>query len=132
MRLEARRVALALACLAFAGCRPATAPDDPTPLVVEPAHVDSVEIQVAESAPVQVYARVRGVVGDGCSTLVRPIQQRREHARITLTIQRQRPKGAVCIQIARLFDETLRLEGEFPAGSYELRANELATTFTVR
>jgi hypothetical protein len=48
---------------------------------------------------------------------------------VVLTILRQRPANAMCIQIARLYDETLRLEGTFPPGRYLLRVNGVETSF---
>ncbi len=127
MRLALRPVLAVL--LAGPGCGSPAAPSDP-PVVVQPAHVDSVAVQVSGTQPVQVLARVRGVVGDGCSTLL-PITQSRDGSHVTLTVQRQRPEGAICIQIATLFDETVTLEGSFPPGSYQLSANDVSTTFTV-
>jgi hypothetical protein len=97
---------------------------------VRPVLVDSVTVQIAESFPVQVFSRITGVVGDGCSTLL-PIEQRRSGTEITVEIRRQRPKGAICTQIARLFDETIRLMGDFPAGEYRLRVNDVVRTFVV-
>ena len=99
-------------------------------MVVLPAQVDSVTVQLTATQPVQALARVRGVVGDGCSSLL-PITQQRDGNHITLTIQRQRPAGAICIQIATLFDETVPLEGPFPPGSYQLSANDVTVGFDV-
>ncbi len=112
------------ACGAGSPARP-----DPT-LVVEPIQVDSVSVSVSGSPPVQVLAHVTGVVGDGCATLL-PIEQRRAGAEVTVEIRRQRPRAAVCTQIARLFDETIRLEGEFPPGSYSLQVNTVKRSFVV-
>lgn len=99
-------------------------------LIVEPIQIDQVEVQIAGSWPVQVSARVTGVIGDGCSS-VRPVIQQREGNTITLTINRQRPANAICTQIAKLYEEIIRLDGNFPADAYVLKVNDVTRTFTI-
>ena len=116
--------------IVVSGCT-SSSPVNPTERpVIEPILIDSVTVAVAESFPVQVFAHVTGVVGDGCSTLL-PIEQRREGSVVTLTINRRRPSEAICIQIALLFDQILRLGGAFPRGDYTLRVNDQVRTFRV-
>jgi hypothetical protein len=50
---------------------------------------------------------------------------------VSITIRSQRPAEAICTQIARLYDETLRIAGDFQPGHYALRVNSVATTFDV-
>ena len=128
MLMDRRRVlAPALWAMAAVGCGSPAAPD----LEIAPIQVESVEVLVLESFPPQAAARVRGVVGDGCSTL-HSVEQARSGSTVTLTILRERPAGAICTQIARLYDETIRLEGAFPPGRYVLRVNGLETVFTTQ
>jgi hypothetical protein len=108
-------------------CAPAAAPDAK---VVEPIQIDQVEVRVAESFPPQVFVHVTGVVGDGCAELL-PVEQRRDGRTITLTINRQRPTEAVCIQLAKLYDENLALGGDFQAGDYTLKVNDVTQTFHI-
>ena len=114
---------LALAC---GGSSPASGD-----LLVRPIQIDSVDVLVLESSPPQASAHVRGVVGDGCSSLHSVVQER-SGATVVVTILGQRPADAVCTQIAKLYDDTLRLEGTFPPGRYALRVNDLETTFTTQ
>ena len=124
------RVALALlAATALHACGSTSDPTDLTP-VVEPITIDSVTVRVVQAPPVQVFAHVKGIVGDGCSTLL-PLEQTREANVIQIAILRQRPRQAICTQIARLFDEEIPLAGSFPAGSYTLRVNETIVQFQV-
>jgi hypothetical protein len=123
------RAALAVLALAAPGCGSPSDPTDLTP-VVEPILIDSVTVRIAESLPVQVFAHVTGIVGDGCSTLL-PLEQSREGNLIAIAILRQRPKNAICTQIAKLFDQDIRLQGSFPAGRYTLRVNETLQPFEV-
>lgn len=124
-------VLLALAALAGGmGCdgRSPARPDDT--IVVEPIQVDAVSIRVAGPPPAQVSARVTGVVGDGCAAL-QSIEQWRSGSQVTVEIKRRRPRAAVCTQIAQLFDQTIRLDGEFSPGSYSLQVNTVTRAFVV-
>jgi hypothetical protein len=126
----------------LAACAPATftsplpaAPVSPIQppvrdITIEPIQIEQVEVRIAESFPVQVFAHVRGIVGDGCSSVL-PVEQKREGNTITLTINRQRPTDAICTQIAKIYEETIRLEGDFPVGEYTLKVNSVTQTFTV-
>ena len=106
------------------GCSGPAAPD----LLVEPIQIDSVEVIVMESAPPLASAHVRGILGDGCSTLQSVTQARSGNA-VTLTILRQRPKDAICTQIAKLYDAVIRLDGQYPQGRYTLRVNGFEVVF---
>lgn len=117
-RSRAGAASAALLLLSAAACTSSTRPSS----VVDPIQIDAVEIQVQGTVPPQVRARVTGVVGDGCSEL-KSVTQLRTDATVTLTILRERPQGAICTQIARLYDETIALEGAYPAGQYLLRVN---------
>ncbi len=97
-------------------------------LLIDPIQVESVEVLVQESDPPQASAHVRGLIGDGCSSL-HSVEQERSGNTVVLTILRQRPANAICIQIARLYDDTVRLEGTFPPGRYVLRVNGVETSF---
>jgi len=100
----------------------------PPRVEIAPIQIDSVDVQVQESSPPRAAAHVRGVIGDGCSDL-HSVKQERSGNTVTLTILRVRPIDAVCTQIARLYDETIPLEGTFPAGRYVLRVNGTETSF---
>ena len=106
-------------------CSTPAAPD----LVTEPIQIESVDVMILESAPPQVAARVRGVLGDGCATL-HSVGQQRSGDTVTVTILRERPRKAICTQIAKLYDEVIRLEGQFPAGNYLLRVNAFEKAFS--
>ncbi len=99
-------------------------------LEIRPISIDSVEVTVLESAPVQVQAHVQGTIGDGCTKL-HSVDQERSGNTITVTILSERPRDAVCTQIAMLYDETIRLDGDFPPGSYQLHVNAFDTRFRV-
>ena len=114
-------VAAAVAC----GDR-ATAPTTPK-TVSRPIHVDSVEVWLSPLS-----AHVRGVIGDGCTDLSGVTMRRSDNDNIVdITIWSTRPQDAICIQIAKLYDATLALPGDFPPGPYVLRVNGVEKTFTI-
>ena len=120
---------LIAACAPTTSVSPLSAPE--RPMNIAPIQIDQVEIRLAESFPVQVFAHVRGVIGDGCSSVL-PVTQQRDGNTITLSINRQRPADAICTQIAKLYEENIRLEGDFPAGEYVLKVNDVTQPFTVK
>ena len=98
--------------------------------VVEPIHVDRVEVSLIETVPKQAAVRVVGVIGDSCATLHSVRQDRAENA-VTVTISRQRPLLAVCAEIAIPYDDVIRLDGVVPPGAYVVRVNGVERAFTV-
>jgi len=100
-------------------------------VAVQPIVIESVDVLVMESAPPQVSVHVKGVIGDGCSELHSETQQRTGNT-VRLTILRARREEAICIQIARLYDQVIRLTGTYPAGSYTLHVNDVERTFVTQ
>jgi hypothetical protein len=119
-------VFVASAALLLVACSSVTGSD----LEVRPIPIDSVSVTVIKTLPPTVEARVQGTLGDGCTEL-HSVKQERSGNVITVTILSKRPKDAICTQIAKMYEETIKLEGEFPAGSYELNVNDNESTFTV-
>ena len=132
---------LVILSILLAACAPATSVSpQPAPalpvqppardMIVDPIQIDQVEVRIAESFPVQVFVHVTGVIGDGCSSVL-PAEQKREGNTVTLTINRQRPAEAMCTMIAKIYDENIRLAGDYPAGEYTLNVNGVTQTFVV-
>ena len=115
-----------LVAAAGAGCdSPSTPAPAPPRTIVRPIQVDSVEVALAPPS-----AHVRGVIGDGCTELDSVTVTRGEND-ISITIRSTRPEGAICTQIAKLYDAVLVLPGDFPPGQYVLRVNSVEKTFSV-
>lgn len=93
-------------------------------------NIDSIEIRIAESSPVQVFANVKGSLGDGCTSLG-AITQKRSGNTIDVTVGVNHSGAQVCTAIAQLVDQNIQLEGEFPPGNYTVRVNGMERTFTV-
>ncbi len=107
-----------------------TATVDAAKFEINQLPIESVDVQVRETMPVQVAVVVKGYLNDSCTTL-HNIAQQRDGQTITLTITKQRPKGLDCAQVISEFSETITLEGDFPPGTYTLRVNDMEQTFTV-
>ena len=98
--------------------------------VVEPIHVDRVEVSLIETIPRQAAARVSGVLGNSCASF-HSVRQERVGNVAMVTIYRQRPFLAVCAELALPYEDTIRLDGVFPAGSYVARVNGVDRAFSV-
>ncbi|NOK58721.1 MAG: hypothetical protein GFH27_549301n251 [Chloroflexi bacterium AL-W] len=92
--------------------------------------IDSVDIQIAESTPVQVSTRLQGTLADGCTSLSTISQERTENT-INIILTAEHSGDEACIMVAPMIDETVVLEGEFPPGEYIVRVGDIEQTFNV-
>jgi hypothetical protein len=93
------------------------------------ARLDSVEILVLESFPVQIRALVSGSLPDSCTTIDR-IAQTREGNAFRVTISTVRAVDKVCSQSLVPFEETIALQvAGIQAGDYSVTVNDMTTTF---
>ncbi len=92
--------------------------------------VESLEVVLLESFPLQAQAVVSGNLPDGCTTL-HEITVERDGEAFILTLTTQRPTGDVfCTQALVPFEETVDLEIRgLDAGTYTVIAQEEQTTF---
>lgn len=120
-----RHALIAALALTAAACGDSTTAPSTPKTVTRPIQIDSVDVALTPPT-----AHVRGVVGDGCTELS-GVTTARSGNSVTVTILSTRPEEAICIQIARLYDATLALPGDFPPGRYVLRVNSVEKTFAV-
>ena len=128
MRLQFvhRAAALALALpLAGCGAESPTATRETDRLAVE-----SVQVRIMESFPVQVSAQVKGHLRDGCESLAGTTQSRNGNT-VSVTIATERETDRVCTQALVPVEENVRLDGAFPSGTYVVRVNGIEQTFRV-
>ena len=93
--------------------------------------IDSIEVQIVRTTqPPQVLVRVHGLLLDGCTSLG-AVSQRREANVVTLTIATKHSGAQVCTSMAKILDETIRLEGAFPRGEYVVHVNGVARRFSI-
>ena len=120
-----------------AGTRPPAgeAPEGGTDDVQRPAgvgvHVDTVEIQIMESFPLQAQAVIGGNFSDGCTTL-EEVRTERTDDTFTLNLFTSRPPDVDCTEALVPFTETVPLDIEgLAAGTYTVEAGQQAATFTL-
>lgn len=94
------------------------------------AAVESIQILLLESFPVQVNARMRGILPDGCTTIDQ-INTDKSGNDFTITLTTFRPADAVCTEESVPFDEVVALDVlGLDAGTYTVTANGVSGTFT--
>ncbi|MDX1665171.1 MAG: hypothetical protein R3272_15370 [Candidatus Promineifilaceae bacterium] len=141
-------VALAAGCQPQAepsAANPASAPAEQTKepaeepvsdLQTEPtsggkAYIDSVEILLLESFPLQAQAVVSGNLSDGCTT-IEEIQSTQVGNTFEVNIITSRPADALCTEALVPFSETVSLDIHgLRAGTYSVEAGEQSASFTL-
>ncbi len=93
------------------------------------ANVETIEIVMRESFPVQISANIKGTVSDSC-TQVGPITQERDGNTFRITVGATRPQGAMCTQVITPFEQSITIDAVgLKAGTYIVEANGLTQTF---
>jgi inhibitor of cysteine peptidase len=131
-------LATALILLAFTACR-AAAPDadkaipPDQAMTTGKAPVQSIEILIMESFPVQVAVLARGELPDAC-TEIDQVDQRVDLEKHTLWVEitTVRPTDLACIQVLAPFEERIPLDVYgLPAGTYTVDVNGVTGTFNL-
>jgi hypothetical protein len=155
LRCLKSRVAILLPLIALAACgpvggQPISPTSTPVPVAVSPtampeppaptppgssisgeATVESVELLMLESFPVQVRAVVKGYTPDSCTT-ISDIKQERESNTFNVTIITTRPADLMCAEVITPFEETIPLDVVgLKAGTYTVNVNGVSATFTL-
>lgn len=108
------------------GCVAPAAPGDADE---EPVAVDSIDILILESFPVQVHAVLRGTTRDGC-IMIDDVDVTRQGNAFELAIVSSRLDNARCSDERQPFEENVPLDVYgLPAGTYTVIAGELRETF---
>jgi inhibitor of cysteine peptidase len=108
---------------------PAAVPADPGPVEVRLAAVDSIDILVMESMPVQVSVVANGNLPDGCTSIGQATTQREKNT-FVVTLTTTRPVDAVCTQALVPFEQAIPLDAEgLTAGLYTVSVNGVTGTF---
>ena len=111
---------------------PTAAAAEPTPFPTNnQAAVDSVEILLLESFPVQVNAIARGNLPDSC-TSISSITQERVDNTFTVNILTTRDEAAVCTTALVPFEQTISIDAiGLLAGNYTVTVNGVSNNFTL-
>ena len=94
--------------------------------------MQSVEIQVMKSDPLQVNAVVRGSLTESCATLG-PSQVQYTSNTFRITVYAVSPTDRGCAQVTVPFETTIALDIRgLPAGTYTVTANGVSAVFTLQ
>lgn len=129
-----------LGALALVACQPAPAalPTATPTTAVTPAEpvsgsasIETLELLIMESFPVQVNAIVSGNLPDGCTT-IGGVTQAREANRFTVTLTTLRDANAACTEALVPYQEIISLDvAGLAAGNYVVDVNGMTQTFTL-
>lgn len=95
------------------------------------ATVESMDLQIMESFPVQVRVTLSGYLPDGC-TKIYEITAPRDGETFTIDIVTRKPVDVACTMAIVPFEETISLDVEgLPAGDYAVKLDDTTETFTL-
>jgi inhibitor of cysteine peptidase len=94
------------------------------------AVIESVEVTVLESYPMQLHVRVTGYQEGGCDPSFQ-MAQRRAGNTVTVEIYRLVNPMVMCNAKPTPIDETIPLEGGFEGGEYTIRVNDYVFNITI-
>ena len=94
------------------------------------ADVQSVQIQILESQPLQVNAIARGQLPDGGCTTISSVSQTRSGNIFYVTLKTQTDPSASCAQVLTPFEYVIALEvGSLPPATYIVNVNGVEASF---
>lgn len=102
---------------------------DPSELF--PLPIETVDVVLMESQPVQASVRVRGYLPDSCHMFA-GLEQRRDGNTFVVELEMTRVGGAdaVCLQRIEIVEQTIAL-GALPRGDYRVTVNGIERSFRV-
>jgi len=115
----------------MAGGTPVNSTSAPATQVSREVQVQSVEIRISNTTPVQVNAVITGNLTESCATLG---ESQMEYASSTfqITVYAKGPGDIGCAQVTTPFATTIPLNTkDLPAGSYTVIANGVSVVFTL-
>jgi len=100
-------------------------------VIEENADVQEVQVNLMESFPLQVSITIKGMLPDGCTSIHgTQVESNLETGTFDITIQTERPKDAMCIQVLTPFETTVPLDVlGLPAGVYIVNVYDKSASF---
>ena len=95
-------------------------------------YVDTMDLLMLESFPVQMRAIVKGNLPDACTTITSASSQRDDNI-FRINFVTTRPADAVCAQMLTPFEQTVELDvAGLKAGTYTVVAGDVTETFELK
>lgn len=108
---------------------PTTGPTATPSVIAGAAQIDSIQVLLLESFPVQARAVIQGNLPDGCTQLNQVSQQRQGNV-FHITLTTARPTDRMCTLALVPFEQIVPLDVlGLPAGTYTVIANDAQTSF---
>ena len=108
---------------------PQAVPIPSGPIMAGQAAIESLEILMLESFPVQVRVVATGYLSDACTTIGQ-ITHERDGNTFRISIPTSRPQDMACAQVITPFEETIPLDVRgLKAGTYTVIVNGVSETF---
>jgi inhibitor of cysteine peptidase len=92
--------------------------------------IQSVDVSVMESYPMQLSLHVIGSQPDGCMVDVQ-VDQRREGNDVFVEIYRVIPPDMACPEMIMNYETRIRVKGGFERGSYTIHVNDYVVEITI-
>ncbi len=89
--------------------------------------IESVEVAVLESFPMQLSLTVRGSQPDGCEVPVQ-VEQEVVGNQVTISIYRELPIDVMCPMVVVPYEETIMVDGSFEGGTVQIQVNDFSTS----
>ncbi len=89
--------------------------------------IESVEVAVLESFPMQLELTISGHQPDGCDVPVQ-VEQEVDGNNVTISIYRELPVDVMCPAVLMFYEETIRVDGSFEGGTVTIQVNEFSTS----
>ncbi|MEO1290625.1 MAG: hypothetical protein AAFV93_23025 [Chloroflexota bacterium] len=89
--------------------------------------IESVEVIILESSPMQLQLMVSGFQPDGCDFPVE-VEQTVDGNEVTLHIFRNVPMDVMCPSVLNPYDDTIMIDGTFDSGTVNIRVNDFETS----
>jgi inhibitor of cysteine peptidase len=96
---------------------------------VQRVEIESVEVQIAESFPVQIFVVVSGYVPDPCWEVQEPVIEQSDQ-RFEIEIVAERDPDEMCAQVIEPYEESIGL-GTVEPGDYVVSVNGVEQSFRV-
>lgn len=101
-------------------------------MVIKPAPIHDVAVNIAESFPPQVIVSIQAGLGSGC-TEFHDLVVTRDGKTITIELTTQSPKQAACTAIYGYFEKNENLGSDFVSGeTYTIDVNGMTTNFVMQ
>jgi len=95
-----------------------------------PVYIDSVDLLMLESWPVQVRALVKGSLPTPCHRLAWDLSSPDASGRIVLDVYSTTDADVICVEVLEPFEQSIGV-GSFISGSYVLVVNGVEYPFTI-